>query len=94
MSRLIDADNLLKRFEFEKDDTDIARMWKSLFRSVIYDEPTAYDSGEVLKALEVLKASGCENGCPEGVKCSYDTCSECYAAKAIEIVKAGGFDGD
>ena len=98
MGRLIDADKVIEHLEkVKKESASLVDMAHILgFQSVIDIQPTAYDPDKVVKQLEKLKSlvpvnrvlDDIVNDKPKelGMLIAYET--------AIEIVKAGGVDGD
>ena len=90
--RLIDADELMTVTDIRDDGTEVTYVPYS----EIEDAPTAYDPDKVVKQLENLKSlvpvnrvlDDIVNDKPKelGMLIAYE--------KAIEIVKAGGVDGN
>ena len=90
--RLIDADELMTVTDIREDGTEVTYVPYS----EIEDAPTAYDPDKVVKQLENLKSlvpvnrvlDDIVNDKPKelGMLIAYE--------KAIEIVKAGGVDGN
>lgn len=105
MSRLIDADVLLKELELSKlqptKDTDgFIDGWCEGFNTVvdmIRSQTTAFDTEKVVEQLEEVKDNACDGiSCEE---CKYTRwCNEGNKAenvaidKAIDIVKKGGVE--
>lgn len=98
--RLIDADESLRTFtvtsdgrripEKDCDNFDLTISLKEI-KQIIKERPTAYDVDKVVEQLEELKREECTlHEC--GIRSEY--CKPCIAKKAIEIVKAGGIDGN
>lgn len=52
MGRLIDADELLKRFRYGEADTDNDKAWISTIRRMIKEQPTAYDVDKVVELID------------------------------------------
>lgn len=81
MGRLIDADELLRRWD------ELPNRSRIEFDQVIMLMPIAYDVDKVVEQLEELTMEECTlHEC--GIRSEY--CKPCIAKKAIEIVKAGG----
>lgn len=85
--RLIDADEL-------KNILTVAEypcVLQNSLIEIIDMQPTAYNVDNVLEQLEELTMEECTlHEC--GIRSEY--CKSCIAKKAIEIVKAGGKDGN
>ena len=97
MGRLIDADKVVEHLEkVKKESASLVDMAHILgFQSVIDVQPTAY---EKLKKAEQDRSDDCdEDGYGDGEQIYDDGRSqgkfEAFG-KAIEIVKAGGVDGN
>ena len=73
--RLIDADELIKKFKYSDTHTEDENVWCATFRRMIKEQPTAYSIDKVVEELERLHK-----------ECDGRT----YAyQRAIEIVKRG-----
>lgn len=55
MSRLIDADKLIKKFNYAKANTEEENIMCATVRKMIREEPTAFDVDEVVEQLKELK---------------------------------------
>ena len=96
MGRLIDADKLL---EETRRDRDYAR--KNGFLDMYYErqvlidrieaQPTAYDQDKVVEQLEEIRV---KKTCNKEKCDEKELCRICVVDDAIEIVKAGGVDGN
>lgn len=95
--RLIDADELIKRFDLGNEDTFVFVNFKDIVE-IIKNQPEAYKADIVITELEQLKLDGACNN-ENCVDCRYY--GDCVAGekreelaldKAIEIVKRGGRD--
>lgn len=96
MSRLIDADEFIKKFRYTKANTEEENTMCATVRKMVKEQPTAFDVDNVVADLEQLKLDGaCEccgyckylNECWDG-----DMSEEHTIDMAIEIVKRGGRD--
>lgn len=92
MSRLIDADEFIKKFSYAKANTEENTMCATV-RRMIKEQPTAYDLEEVVALLEEeLKLADDEKArCIKENPMQFDE-AKGYArgiATAIEIVKGG-----
>ena len=84
MSRLIDADEFIKKFRYTKANTEEENIMCATVRRMVKEQPTAFDVDNVVSDLEQLKLDGaCEY-------CGY--CKYLNIDMAIEIVKRGGRD--
>ena len=96
--RLIDADELIKRFDLGNEDTFVFVNFKDIVE-IIKNQPEAYKADVVTTELEQLKLDGaCNNEdcgyCKYLNECGDGDMSEEHAIDmAIEIVKRGGIDG-
>ena len=79
MGRLIDADKLLKIVDKNYDG-----FAKTFTRTIINDQPTAYDADKIAK--QIGECMDCTSMAPCAIKC----CANHYLSKAIELVKGGG----
>lgn len=93
--RLIDADELIKRFDLGNEDTFVFVNFKDIVE-IIKNQPEAYKADVVVTELEQLKLDGACECC---VYCEYrnecwdgDMSEEHTIDMAIEIVKRGGLD--
>lgn len=55
MSRLIDADKFIKKFNYAKANTEEENIMCATVRRMIREEPTAFDLDEVVEQLKQLK---------------------------------------
>ena len=90
MSRLIDADAFLERFE-AMCETKTDSVISMVVRGALADEPTAYEVNKVVEKLEEVKNKDTEIALDEAQK------ERCFwyaqgMNRAIEIVKGGGVD--
>lgn len=93
MSRLIDADEFIKKFSYAKANTEEENTMCATVRRMIKEQPTAYDLEEVVALLEEeLKLADDEKArCIKENPMQFDE-AKGYArgiATAIEIVKGG-----
>ena len=95
--RLIDADELIKRFDLGNQDTFVFVNFKDIVE-IIKNQPEVYKVDIVATELEQLKLDGACNNENCGY-CKYfseclngDMSDELALDKAIEIVKRGGLD--
>ena len=85
MRRLIDANNL----QFNGRNYNKSQVKAIL--DFIDAQPTAYDMDKVVEQLKALTGEECTlHEC--GIRSEH--CKACIAKKAIDIVKAGGVDGN
>lgn len=95
--RLIDADELIKRFDLGNQDTFVFVNFKDIVE-IIKNQPEVYKVDIVATELEQLKLDGaCNNEdcgyCKYFNECWNGDMSEEHAIDmAIEIVKRGGLD--
>ena len=54
MSRLIDADKLIKKFNYAKANTEEENIMCATVRRMIQEESTAFDMDDVVEQLEML----------------------------------------
>lgn len=102
MSRLIDADEFIKKFSYAKANTEEENTMCATVRRMIKEQPTAFDVEKVIEELENLREvelhrpDMCgELGDGDGEAQYNDGVSQGrYEAfiEAIEIVKQGGRD--
>lgn len=101
MGRLIDADKLkadLEKAISKNEDMDCLDFLR--IASVIDAQPTAYDPDKVVEQLEEIKTganTNCNRGCSDydwSTGACQGLCEEYLKKRAIEIVKAGGVDGN
>lgn len=102
MSRLIDADEFIKKFSYAKANTEEENTMCATVRRMIKEQPTAFDVEKVIEELENLREvelhrpDMCgELGDGDGEAQYNDGVSQGrYEAfiEAIEIVKRGGRD--
>lgn len=83
--RLIDADELIKKFRYAEADTDEEKDMCAAVRRMIREQPTAYDVDKIVNALERDKFVDCETILSD-VHQGYNA----GLSRAIEIVKGGG----
>ena len=55
MSRLIDADDFIKKFNYAKANTEEENIMCATVRRMIQEQPIAFDLDEVVKQLKQLK---------------------------------------
>lgn len=84
MSRLIDADELIKYIKIWEVGTSISSDQKE-FINCVNEQPTAFDVDEVVQQLEIL----IEDKCSESGDDWYT--AQCLN-EAVEIVKGGGIE--
>ena len=93
MSRLIDADELIKYIKIWEIGTSISSDQKE-FIDCINNQPTAFDADKVSKQLKDLKAMywfSIANTGDKKLDVAYEKVGNALD-KAIEIVKGGGFE--
>ena len=93
MSRLIDADELIKYIKIWEIGTSISSDQKE-FIDCIDKQPTAFDMDKVMESLEQKKAKA-ELLLAEDMGTAFEFSSKCRFdayKKAIEIVKEGGVE--
>lgn len=93
MSRLIDADELIKYIKICEIGTSINYDQKE-FIDCINEQPTAFDVDKVVEQLEEVEkimTSPVTEDC-FGEECRASDCTICLIRKAIEIVKGGGVE--
>ena len=100
MSRLIDADELIKAIKNHKtnvaSESGFANEIYSLAHEHIIDvitiQPTAFDTEKVVEQLMIIHDEGY---CPseDSLECVLNkACSDCYREKIADIVKKGGVE--
>lgn len=93
MSRLIDADELIKYIKIWEIGTSISSDQKE-FIDCVNNQPTAFDVDKVMEQLEEVEkimTSPVTEDC-FGEECRASDCTICLISKAIEIVKGGGVE--
>lgn len=93
MSRLIDADELIKYIKNWEISTSISSGQKE-FIDCVNDQPTVFDADKVVEQLEEVEkimTSPVTEDC-FGKECRASDCTVCLISKAIEIVKEGGIE--
>ena len=93
MSRLIDADELIKYIKIWEIGTSISSDQKE-FIDCVNNQPTAFDADEVVEQLKQLKMRyflTIANTGDADKDCAYKNISNAID-KAIEIVKGGGVE--
>ena len=98
--RLIDADELIKKFRRSETNTENENHMCLVARRMIKEEPTAFDVDEIVERIEDIKRN--EDGACSEEECGY--CKyfcECWDGemggflaldKVIEIIKGGVTD--
>lgn len=96
MGRLIDADKLLEEIRKDRDYAE-----KNGFFDMYYErqvliarieaQPTSYDKNKVVEQLEEIRV---KKTCNKEKCDEKELCRICVVDDAIEIVKAGGVDGN
>lgn len=90
MSRLIDADELIKYIKIWEIGTSISSDQKE-FIDCVSKQPTVFDVDKVVEQLEEVEkimTSPVTKDC-FGEECRASDCTVCLISKAIEIVKGG-----
>lgn len=93
MSRLIDADELIKYIKIWEIGTSISSDQKE-FINCVNEQLTAFDVDKVVEQLEEVEkimTSPVTKDC-FGEECRASDCTVCLINKAIEIVKGGGVE--
>lgn len=97
MSRLIDVDKLIKRFEILRDEHEtLSISWNALYE-ILVQEPTAFDTEKVIAELESEKRYGSnydsyyEENLYRGEMFENDVNNKTIH-KSIDIVKKGGVE--
>nr|DAF92898.1 MAG TPA: Cas system-associated protein [Siphoviridae sp. ctX5W26] len=95
--RLVDADELIKKFRQAEINTENENNMFSIARRMIEEEPTVFDVDKVVERIEDIKRN--EDGACSEQECRYCKYSrECWCGgmgdflalyKAIEIIKCG-----
>ena len=93
--RLIDADDLIKKFRYGETDTEEQKLINMSVRKIIKGQPTAYDQGRVIEQLEDIKSLVPVNRILDDIvnKKQKELGMLMAYEKAIEIVRGGGLDG-
>ena len=99
MSRLIDADKLIKYIKIWEIGTSISSDQKE-FIDCVNEQPTAFDVDKVVEQLEDIKRKkyrACQDVICEDCKYSEDCCEGDESDKlaldmAVKIVKGGGVE--
>ena len=94
MSRLIDADELIKYIKIWGIGTSIMSDQKE-FIDCVNEQPTAFDVDKVIEQLERRRANfdckSCKHNDGENTICNED-CSDALIDDLLEIVKGGGVE--
>ena len=94
MSRLIDADDLIKYIKIWEIGTSISSDQKE-FIDCVNRQPTAFDANKVVEQIEHRRASFdcklCKYNDDEKTICNED-CSDALIDDLIKIVKEGGVE--
>lgn len=98
MSRLIDADEFIKKFSYAKANTEEENIMCATVRRMVKEQPTVFDVEKVVEQLnkELELADEEKRRCTVENMLQFDE-AKGYArgmACAIEIVKRGGRDED
>ena len=91
MSRLIDADDFIKKFNYAKANTEEENIMCATVRIMIKEQPTAFDVDKVVERLKELKMRYYLTIANTGDKdkdYAYENIANTID-KAIEIVKGG-----
>ncbi|MBP0061690.1 hypothetical protein JYQ78_00160 [Anaerobutyricum hallii] len=93
MSRLIDADDFIKKFNYAKANTEEENIMCATVRRMIQEQPIAFNSDKVMEQIEYRRANFdcklCKYNDDEKTICSED-CSDALIDGLIEIIKGGG----
>ena len=96
MSRLIDADDFIKKFRYAKANTEEENIMCATVRRMVKEQPTAFD---VEKVIEQLKEEGEQSYVDfgsyaeeQGMDSDYEDWFYRGLVRAIDIVKRGGID--
>lgn len=94
MSRLIDADELIKYIKIWEIGTSISSDQKE-FIDCVNNQPTVFDMDKVIEQIEDIRANFdcklCKYNDGENTICSED-CSDALIDILLEIVKGGGIE--
>lgn len=94
MSRLIDADELIKYIKIWEIGTSISSDQKE-FIDCVNNQPTVFDVDKVIEQIEDIRANFdcklCKYNDGENTICSED-CSDALIDILLEIVKGGGVE--
>lgn len=94
MSRLIDADELIKYIKIWEIGTSISSDQKE-FIDCVNKQPTAFDVDKVIDQIEDIRANFdcklCKYNDGENTICNED-CSDALIDDLLEIVKGGGVE--
>lgn len=94
MSRLIDADELIKYIKIWEIGTSISSDQKE-FIDCVNNQPTVFDVDKVIEQIEYIRANFdcklCKYNDGESTICSED-CSDALIDILLEIVKGGGVE--
>ena len=93
MSRLIDADELIKYIKIWEIGTSISSDQKE-FIDCVNNQPTAFDLDKVVEQLEKLADEANDKILEAGGLQLYYDGNEDAMRTAVEIVKGGGADGN
>ena len=94
MSRLIDADEFIKKFRYTKANTEEENTMCATVRRMVKEQPTAFDVEKVVRELRDLKMRyyfTIANTGDADMDCAYLNTANAID-RAIEIVKRGGRD--
>lgn len=94
MSRLIDADDFIKKFSYAKVNTEEENIMCATVRRMVKEQPAAFDVEKVLDELKHEESEALRRYSEsKGMAYAFaDKCSCDNLTKAIEIVKRGGRD--
>ena len=96
MSRLIDADDFIKKFRYAKANTEEENIMCATVRRMVKEQPTAFDVEKVIEQLkEEREQSYVDFGSyaeKQGMDSDYEDWFYRGLVRAIEIVKRGGRD--
>lgn len=92
MSRLIDVDKLIKRFEGLRDEHETHSISYNALYEILVQEPTAFDTGKVIEQIHDKYCHKCRNIL--GKKSSEEYCKSvnCEIDALCNIVKKGGVE--
>lgn len=94
MSRLIDADDFIKKFNYAKANTEEENIMCATVRRMIKEQSTAFDVDKVVERLKELKMRyylTIANTGDEKLDVAYKNVGNALD-RAIEIVKGGGVE--